>query len=76
MSESFDEIIREARALPPKEKATLARILIEELDSSLDPDVEALWIAEAERRNEAYLQGELQALPGEKVMKRARMRLK
>jgi len=59
-----------------KEKAALARVLIEDLDMSVDKDVERLWIEEAQRRYQAYLKGELEALPGEDVMKRARERLR
>jgi len=59
-----------------KEKAALARVLIEELDASVDDNAEQLWIDEAQRRHDAYLEGELEAIPGDEVMKRARHRLK
>lgn len=55
----LDDLERQARALTPREKATLARILIEELDPSLDAEVEELWITEAHFRYEAFLNGEL-----------------
>jgi len=76
MSTRFDYIEKEARSLPPEEKAALARILIEDLDTSADKNVERLWIEEAQRRHDAYLKGDLEALPGEEVMARARSRLK
>lgn len=76
MSTHFDELERQARALPLKEKAALARLLIDELDTSVDPDAERLWINEAQRRYEAFLGGELEALPGDDVMNRVRGRLK
>ena len=75
MSTLLDDLERQARALTPREKATLARILIEELDPALDAEVEQLWIAEAQRRYEAFRNGELEALPGDEVMSRARRRL-
>ena len=75
MSTLLDDLERQARALTPREKATLARILIEELDPALDAEVEQLWIAEAQRRYDAFLNGELEALPGDEVMSRARSRL-
>ena len=62
--------------LTPQEKAALARILIDELDPANDAEVEQLWIAEAKRRYEAYLRGEIQAIPGDEVMSRVRNRLK
>jgi len=76
MSTLFDEIERQARTLTRQEKASLARILIEELDPSADAEVEQVWIDEAQRRYNAFLKGELQALPGDAVMARARSRLK
>ena len=76
MSANFDDIERQARLLPLKEKALLARVLIEELDASIDVDAEKLWIDEAQRRYDAYQKGELEALPGDDVMARARNRIK
>ena len=76
MSAIFDELESKARTLTPREKATLARILIEELDLSADANVDQLWIDEAQRRYEAFQKGELDALPGDEVMARVRSRLK
>jgi hypothetical protein len=44
MSTLLDDLERQARALSPNDKATLARILIEELDPALDAEVEQFWI--------------------------------
>ena len=52
----------------------LARVLIEELDASLDRDIERLWVEEFQRRYEAYLKGELKSVSGEEAMSRARRR--
>lgn len=76
MSARFDDIERQVRSLPLKEKAALVRLLIEELDRSVDADAEQLWIDEAQRRYDAYLKGELEALPGDDVTARARNRIK
>ena len=76
MSALFEELEKQTRLLTPQEKATLARLLIEELDSSGDTEVEQIWIAEAQRRYQAYLKREIDALPGDEVMSRARARLK
>lgn len=65
-----------ARALSSREKAALVRMLIADLDSTVDPDAEQLWIEEAQRRYDAFKAGELRALPGDDVMNRARNRLK
>lgn len=75
MSALFDDLEKQARLLTTEEKATLARILIEGLDPAADSQVEGLWIAESERRYAAYRRGELESLPGDEVMSRARNRL-
>lgn len=72
MSALFDEVQKQAQRLTPQEKAALAHLLIEELDSSSDADVEQLWIAESQRRYQAYLRGEVQSVPGDEAMSRAR----
>lgn len=76
MSALLDELEKQVRLLTPKEKATLARLLIDELDPSVDSEVEQLWIAESQRRYQAYLRGEIESHPGDEVMSRARSRLK
>jgi Putative addiction module component len=75
MSTLFNELEKQARRFTPLEKASLARILIEELDPSSDGNVKRLWIEESQRRYEAYLRGELSAVSGDDVMSRARSRL-
>ena len=75
MSALFDEVQKQAQMLTLREKAALAHQLIEELDSSTDADVEQLWVTESQRRYEAYLKGDIESLPGDDVMARARSRL-
>jgi len=48
---------------------------IEEVDELVEADVGQFWIEEAQRRYDAYLKGELRALQGDDVMKRARSRV-
>ena len=74
MSMAFDELEKHARALSLQEKAMLARILIEELDTVTDPNAEQLWLEEAQRRYDAFRRGEIVASPGDQVMQRARER--
>ena len=76
MSALFDEVRKQVEILTTEEKAALAHLLIEELDSSGDTDVDQLWIAESQRRYEAYRRGDVQSLPGDEVMARARSRLR
>ena len=76
MTANFKELEKEVRALDSREKAALARTLIEDLDESSDNDVELIWFEEAQRRYQAYKSGELRSIPGEETMRRARNRLK
>ena len=62
--------------LSPKQKAELARTLIDSLDEDLDEDVEQIWIYEAARRFEAYRRGEMSARSAAEVFARARARLR
>lgn len=72
MGMAFEELEKQARSLSTEEKATLARILIEGLDTTIDANAEQLWLEEAQRRYEAFLRGELEPLPGNEIMERAR----
>lgn len=76
MSSQFDELTKRIRALPDRERVELVRVLIDDLDPGKDPDVEKLWLEEAERRYAQYLRGEVDAIPGDEVMAEARKRLK
>jgi len=76
MSTQFEDLQQQVRALPSKEKAALAHLLIEELDQSTDENVEQLWLSEAQRRYDAYVRGEIEARNGDEVMQRARERIK
>jgi hypothetical protein len=76
MTVEFERIEKEIQALTNKEKAALAYRLIEELDGGPDEEVEKLWTEEARRRYDAFLLGNLEAVPGDEVMRRTRERLK
>ena len=76
MSSQFDDLTKRIQALSAQEKAALVRVLIDDLDPGQDPEIEKLWIEEAERRYAQYLRGEVEAIPGDEVMFEARKRLK
>lgn len=76
MSSQFDDLTKRVRALPMGEKGALVRLLIDDLDPGQDPDVEKLWLEEAERRYAQYLRGEVEATPGDEAMAEARKRLR
>jgi hypothetical protein len=68
MTTLFDELKKQARNLTPEEKAALARILVEDLDTSLAAQADQPWIDEAQRRYDAYVRDELEGGSGEEAM--------
>ncbi|MEY4580849.1 MAG: hypothetical protein RL701_5552 [Pseudomonadota bacterium] len=56
---SSDEILPAALALPAKERAKLAREILQSLEAS-DPSAEAAWLDEIERRAEQVEDGTAQ----------------
>lgn len=76
MSSQFDDLEKRVRALSREEKAALARVLIDQLDPINEPGVEELWLGEARRRYDAYRKGEIQSIPGDEAIARARSRLR
>ena len=76
MAQDTSELRKELDKLTPKQKAELARTLIDSLDEDLDEDVEQLWLDEATRRYEAYRRGEMSSRSAVEVFARVRARLK
>ena len=52
MSDRAAELLEKALSLTPEERAELAKKLVESLLEEPDPDVDAAWMAEAQRRLE------------------------
>ena len=65
MATELSQIIREVLELSDDERATLVGLLIESLDKDeeIDPDVEAAWAAEAERRWNEIESGDVKTVP-------------
>ena len=79
MSPSAQELLREAMALPVKERADLAAELLASLDDARadDPaEVEAAWAAEIERRARRVMTGETAGISWEDVRRRAEAELR
>ncbi len=66
------EIKREVMALPLQARAELAEYLLASLGDLAGQENEALWIEEAERRYQAYLNGEVSARAAAEVLHDAR----
>ncbi len=69
------EIEAKIRSLNRKDKTELIRTLIAELDGPADPEVERLWLEEAQRRYREIVEGKVQPVPGEQVFANLRARL-
>lgn len=66
-----DKIFNEASALSPIEKAWLIDKLISDLDKS-DPEINEMWVKEAEDRIDAYEQGKMKSITLEKLLQKYR----
>ena len=54
----------------------LAQRLVSTLDDEIEPDTEALWFAEAERRLEELRSGKVEAVDSDEAFRTAREALK
>ena len=69
---SIKEIEAEIETLDLKDRATLARWIVESLDDLSEAELEALWAEEAERRLDELEQGLVTEIPAAEVLLRAR----
>jgi putative addiction module component (TIGR02574 family) len=72
MSDTLEELERQARSLSAEERARLAEMLLESLQDAPLAEIEAAWDREIEERVAAYDRGELQTHPAEEVFAEAR----
>ncbi|WP_232209720.1 addiction module protein [Chlorobium ferrooxidans] len=70
------EIEIEIRKLDLKDRATLAKWLIDSLDELPESEIEALWVEEAERRLRLFEKGEIEAIDGKTVVDALRKSLR
>jgi putative addiction module component (TIGR02574 family) len=62
--------------LPPEQRARLAQRLISSLDQASDPEAEELWLRESERRLDELESGQVEPVPSERVIDKARSSLR
>ena len=70
---STEELLEQAKTLPPAEQLELVEALLNELNRS-DQDIDAAWAAEAQDRLAAYRKGQIRAIPLEDVLAKYRTR--
>ena len=75
MARRIEELYREAVELPEKDRAELAGLLLESLESDPDPDVELAWSEEIERRVREIESGKVRMIPWEQVRAELHARL-
>lgn len=66
MASNVDLLEAEVLQLPPEDRARLVERLIASLDA--DPEVEAAWAAEVERRNAEIESGAVALVPGDEAL--------
>jgi putative addiction module component (TIGR02574 family) len=68
---TLDQIVEEARHWPPEKVGELVGRLTEDLHAS-DPETEAAWKTEVDRRVEEIQTGKVQGIPVEESLARIR----
>jgi putative addiction module component (TIGR02574 family) len=76
MAANFDDIMKDALALPPGARAMLADHLLESLNWEQQKEIDAAWAEEAERRAQAIDEGRVKLIPGDEVLAELRARVK
>ncbi|MBI5143005.1 MAG: addiction module protein [Nitrospirae bacterium] len=72
---SIAELEVEIRKLTLKDRASLARWIVDSLDELSESEIETLWAEEAERRLDELEQGVAVGIPADEVLRRARAAL-
>jgi len=72
---TLDEIVKETRNWPPERVGELVDRLTEDLHAS-DPEIEAAWKTEVDRRIEEIQSGRVKGVPAEEVSARIQKILK
>jgi putative addiction module component (TIGR02574 family) len=72
MSTTFSEVERQAKTLPPNDRARLAEVLLESLQDDSLREIESAWKKEIEARITAYDRGEIKTFSAEEVFTEAK----
>ena len=69
---TFEEIFRDAMALPPDARAELTERLVESLAQDISPEITSAQLAEVRRRIAQVESGEVELIPGDEALARLR----
>ncbi|MBX6421612.1 MAG: addiction module protein [Nevskia sp.] len=72
MNATLEKIARDALQLEPAQRAELAELMVESLDSASLAEIQRLWIGQAHRRLAEIQSGKVKTIPGEEVLSEAR----
>lgn len=67
MSRLGEQILAEALALPPMERAEMVEKLLSSFDFTSRKEIDEFWAQEVESRIDAYERGEISAVPAREV---------
>lgn len=76
MSDTVKQIAHQAMQLTPAQRAELADLLVESLESTPPDEIQKLWVDEANERLAEVRSGKVETIPGEDVLAEARRLLK
>lgn len=72
MPATIEQILKEALALPDDSRLLLAERLVESVNSSTSPDLEARQLAEVQRRMADVEAGRVELVPGSDALREVR----
>jgi len=61
------QVLEDALALPPEARAALAGSLLDSLETECDPEIEAAWLVEIQRRSAELDPGAVSPVPWREV---------
>jgi len=73
MSTSTTELISIAESLPFEMRAEIVNKILETMQPSTE-EIDALWVAEAERRSQEIKSGKVKTIPGHVVFEKVKKR--
>lgn len=76
MNARIEQIAREVLELAPDQRAELADLLAENLESRQPDEIQRLWLDEADRRLAEVRSGSVETISGEEVLAEARRLIK
>ena len=74
MTSTVQDLYAKAAELSPQDRAELAALLLESLESALEEGTEEAWAEEIERRMADYREGRVQTIPWPEVRARLHRR--